>query len=344
MKRIVFILNVPAFYKINLLKRLSEYYDITAIILGATQQVVSSDAFSDCGFKTIILSRDDMDVKWKGMIRTFKLSNLLRKLRYDYLVYSGWDNIDLVANCFLSKRAKNCVISESSIFESETTGLKAFIKKVILRRFHAVLASGRPHEDLLKSLGYNGRIYITGSVGINTPLPCPQREKAGDIIKYIYIGRLIELKNIRFLIEVFNELGKPLTIVGDGPLKAELQEIAGPNIDFAGFASRKAIGQLLSQHECLVLPSLKETWGLVVEEALQCGIPVIASDRVGSSVDMICAYDSGLVFNPDSKPALIEAVGMMEEKYDYYRNNAMNIDFPQREKNYIEAFKSVFDK
>lgn len=343
MKKIVFIFNVPAFYKINLLKKLADSYDISAIILGRTNQVVSEKEFADLGFRTIFLSDDDMDVKWKGILRAVKLFRTLRSLKPDKIVYTGWDNIDLVVNSFLSKKDKNCVISESSIFESNTKGWKANFKRIILKRFSVALPSGKPHEELLKTLGFKGKMIVTGSVGVNNPIPRFERVKNSPL-KYLYIGRLIEIKNVKVMVDLFNSLGRPLTIVGDGPLKDKLKEMAKSNINFVGFASREEIKQLLKEHDCLVLPSLREPWGLVVEEALRSGIPVLASDKVGSSVDLIKENQSGVLFNPSDKEDFGNAVKQLEQRYDTLKENASHIDFNERDMEYTKAFKKAFDQ
>lgn len=342
MKNIVFILNVPAFYKINLLRELTDSYNITAIILGRTNQVVSEKELSQLGFKTIVLSQDDMDVKWKGVFRARKLWKTLCKLNPDKIIFTGWDNIDLVINAFLSKKRRNCVISESSIFESDTHGLKARLKKIILKRFATALPSGKPHEELLLKLGFQGKMIITGSVGINNPIDHIDRQK-NHPPKYLYIGRLIDIKNVRMMVEVFNFINRPLTIVGDGPLREELEKSSHPNVKFYGFASRDEVKRLLGEHDCLVLPSKREPWGLVVEEALMSGMPVLASNKVGSSVDLIKEYDSGVLFDPYDKEDFIKGVEQIENNYSQLKSNALNIDFAEREQNYINAFKQAFE-
>jgi glycosyltransferase involved in cell wall biosynthesis len=118
--------------------------------------------------------------------------------------------------------------------------------------------------------------------------------------KFLYIGRLSEVKNLVFLIKVFNKLPEySLNIIGEGPDKIKLESMSEPNINFVGSVENKKLSQHFSQNNFLILPSLSETWGLVVEESLYNGMPVIVSKNCGS-VDLVKNEFNGYVFNPNN--------------------------------------------
>lgn len=340
MKQITFILNVPSFYKINFLNRLSEKFNITAIFLGTTDQVISDINLVNYKFKSIILSYDDMDKKLKGIGRIPHLLKAIRSTKSDYIVYGSWDSIDIIFTSFFTPKIKNCIITESSIFESYYSGLKGYIKRLIVSRYSKAFPSGKPHMALLEKLRFKGDIYMTGSVGVNNKFILNKTPYKSNIhfLRYLYIGRLINNKNVDLLVDVFNVTGKSLTIVGTGPLEEALRTKAKSNITFYGIASREEIQDILYAHNCLILPSKREAWGLVVEEALQCGLPVIASENVGSSQDLISEYDSGVIFKNNDKNSLMRALDIVEKDYHYFRSNALKIDFSKREQEYIESF------
>lgn len=87
-----------------------------------------------------------------------------------------------------------------------------------------------------------------------------------------------------------------LLIVGDGELRLQLTEqanelthlVGSPVVTFAGFLNQSEIAQAYVAADCLVLPSdERETWGLVVNEALACGLPAVVSDRCGCAEDLV---------------------------------------------------------
>jgi glycosyltransferase involved in cell wall biosynthesis len=95
---------------------------------------------------------------------------------------------------------------------------------------------------------------------------------------------------------------RPLIICGDGPERAKLEAIvANRSIDgvhFQGFLQAEQLAKVLSSTLALVLPSVQETWGLVVNEALAMGIPVLCSDNVGARDMLARAGVNGYIFAP----------------------------------------------
>ena len=89
-------------------------------------------------------------------------------------------------------------------------------------------------------------------------------------------------------------------MVGDGPLRAGTEELVRKDklpIRFAGFLNQSAMTAAYVAADALVLPSDGgETWGLVVNEAMACGLPCFVSDRVGCGPDMIGTGETGAIF------------------------------------------------
>jgi len=107
--------------------------------------------------------------------------------------------------------------------------------------------------------------------------------------RYLYVGQLIERKNVKSLIQAFSRMRKEsdtLTIVGDGEELIHLKSLAEYNgisqfVKFLGHRNSDDIAQIYSQHHTLILPSVNEVWGLVVNEALASGMHVVVSEKCG---------------------------------------------------------------
>ncbi|MFH0965716.1 MAG: glycosyltransferase family 4 protein [Planctomycetota bacterium] len=100
-----------------------------------------------------------------------------------------------------------------------------------------------------------------------------------------------------------------LLFLGDGPQRAELETTAASILPgrsaFVGFQNQSMIGKYYAASDCLVLPSLAgETWGLVVNDAMNFGLPAIVSDRVGCAPDVVREGHSGYTFPAGSAAAL----------------------------------------
>jgi peptidoglycan/LPS O-acetylase OafA/YrhL/glycosyltransferase involved in cell wall biosynthesis len=110
---------------------------------------------------------------------------------------------------------------------------------------------------------------------IDTPRSKPVAVAQNDTI--LHLGRLDEEKGVRLLAQVAAELGLPITFVGDGPLRAEIEAI--PGVTVTGWLPAAEVQQHLTDVRCLIFPSLwYETFGLTVAEAASRGIPAIVSD------------------------------------------------------------------
>ena len=130
----------------------------------------------------------------------------------------------------------------------------------------------------------------------------------------LFVGRLVEVKNLNFLLEVFAEYvsengNAVLVLVGDGTKNAELLELAEQlniknNVIFAGRYENESLYAWYPVADYLILPSTSETFGAVVNESLIVGVPVICSNLAGAS----CLINdmNGRTFNPYDKRELLE--------------------------------------
>ena len=128
----------------------------------------------------------------------------------------------------------------------------------------------------------------------------------------LFLGYFRPEKDIRALIEAFKDACTSddlLTIAGDGPLRSELEDsVAGcPNITLHDYVTGEQKGSLLESVDALVLPSTYEPWGLVVNESLFFGTPVIACEDIGAA-ELIEDGANGLLFKWDSDGAGLRVI------------------------------------
>ncbi|MEY3498686.1 MAG: hypothetical protein RL308_355, partial [Bacteroidota bacterium] len=105
--------------------------------------------------------------------------------------------------------------------------------------------------------------------------------------KFLFIGRLIEQKGVRILVEAYKKyrenVSNPweLCIAGKGALENLFHNQEG--IFLKSFVQPNQLSDLFSESSCFVLPSLHENWGLVIHEAALAGLPIISSNNCGAS-------------------------------------------------------------
>lgn len=341
---LVYLTNTPSFYKINLCNEVClNGKKLLLVLYGygteAVNKSIENEENLSFDYKFINTGNSNQRNKLKTFIR---LLRLLSSIKYKKLLYAGWIAPEYNIFSFLSKKSRNVVVCESSIYDVSFKGLSGLIKKAIISRMGAALPSGKPHDELFKSINFKGKRNITGSVGIFNKFE-RKTKSIHHPLRYLYVGRLIEVKNVSQLIDAFNINGKPLTIVGSGKLENELRRKAKSNISFAGFIDNEILGNIYQNHDVFILPSYYEPWGLVVEEALYWGLPVIVSDRVGSSIDMVKDLGTGIIFKSKNIDSLHNAIEEIETHFDKYYQNVMKIDWNKRDCQQIKAYTSLVD-
>ena len=275
------------------------------------------------------------------IIRLWQLSRIIMSLSYKELIIGGWDSLPMWLSALLSPKSKNSIVVESSYLESTTSGLKGMVKKIFVSKMSKVYASGIAQRKITDSLGFKGQTIITKGVGVFNYVPQPPYVQRESVVNFLYVGRLTACKNLDFLVDTFNGLPqKKLYIVGFGPQEEGLKRKAKDNIYFLGAINNKDLPALYQKMDVFVLPSKSEPWGLVVEEALNNGLPVLVSDRVGCAEEIVRDNENGVVFKWNNKNDLIEKINKISDLnlYNAMRNNISRLDFRKIEQDQVNCY------
>jgi glycosyltransferase involved in cell wall biosynthesis len=136
----------------------------------------------------------------------------------------------------------------------------------------------------------------------------PHQHKKQDY--YLVVNRLVPYKKTDIVIEAFNQLDKPLKIVGIGSEETRLKKIAGDNIDFLGNVDDVKLRQLYAKAKAIICPQ-DEDFGLTPLEAAAAGTPALAY-KSGGYLETIIDNDTGLFFEDQTKDAIISVINRFE--------------------------------
>lgn len=146
----------------------------------------------------------------------------------------------------------------------------------------------------------------------------------------LFVGRLVPEKGVFELLRAYAALGETLqrhfglVFVGDGPCRPELENRAGSihqgTIKFPGFVQRDQLPAYYALGEMFVLPTYTDTWGLVVNEAMACGLPVIVSRVAGCVSDLVLENWNGLLVEPRDVTSLKIAIERLARRGDLCAN------------------------
>jgi len=160
---------------------------------------------------------------------------------------------------------------------------------------------------------------------------------------FLFSGKLIPRKRPLLLAEAVRMIPERsrlrLIVLGDGPLRdalrGALSSCLGERLVMPGFVNQSRLGVYYRAADAFVLPSEYETWGLVVNEAMQFGLPVVVSDRVGCAEDLVVPGRTGFVFPSGEASHLARAIFALAADPD--RAREMGADAREHVKGYSVA-------
>ena len=216
------------------------------------------------------------------------------------------------------------LMTESTAADHRRSAWKERLKGWLIRGlFRWAVAGGAAHVRYLRQLGFAAdRIARFYDVVDNerygeqaTELRRSSTPAAAGLPEtpyFLYVGRLAPEKNVEALVGAWLRYRAEggawgLVLVGDGPSAAGLRATVkasgyADEVQFAGLRPSRELPPFYAFAGAFVLPSMREPWGLVVNEAMASGLPVVVSDRCGCAEDLVRHGRNGLVFDPSGKP------------------------------------------
>lgn len=267
----------------------------------------------------------------------------------DRIIVIDWDSLTTLLSIIYAKITKTEIILWAGSTKYEKTYLRTislYYVKLLLHCFDGFISYGTASEEYLRMLGVTKKVehfyntididYFVSKGRLSSTERRIEKEKIGmkhDSRVIIFSGRLVKIKCVDLLIKAFILLNKEFTkvellIVGDGPEKRRLMKIAEENkcIHFLGHQDIEQLPKLYGISDILVLPSISESWGLVVNEAMACGCAIIVSHVCGCSRDLI--KDNGIVIeggNLDSLNNGLRQILFSERRLEWMKERSIEI-------------------
>ena len=337
--KILFIHNTLMWYRMEFFKLVNERYDLELVF--SHMQVIKDiyDGSADSNIRSL----EDVNVEILDNRHGFA-SGLISKLfgDYDVVIGGSWDSVqELVESLFILiiaklRRKKFIIWREDWDWPRYSTikqkVLDVFIR-VLTKSADAILVPGSLHREYFEKFTDKDRIYIMPNVSnISSDI---KRIDKKDNRQILYVGRLIKRKGVIYLIKAFELLKEKigdasLIIIGDGQEEVNLKEYVRKNnigdVTFTGKVDNDELKNYYINCNLVVVPSVNyqmgDPWVFVLNEAMYYNNPMIVTDAVGASKDMI--RDNGFIVEEKNVNQLYEAMLRIIGDYDLQRSMSEN--------------------
>jgi glycosyltransferase involved in cell wall biosynthesis len=320
-------------YHVARLEAANKYLEVIPIeVAGRTSEYLWDSVESNNLKRRITLFPDKATNQISSKKLLSKLDECLEFNKPDVVAINGWHarSALIALKWCLTNKVPSVVMSDSAARDQKRFWHKEFIKNNIVKKFSAGLVGGKRHAKYLEKLGIKKEnIFIGYDVVDNKYFEAQTdnirfqkelyRKKNNLPQNYILVvSRFIEKKNLPFIIKAYNNYCKKMSndswhlcIVGDGQLKNELLKLSqelGLNklVHYVGFKQYNELPVYFALAKVLIHASTSEQWGLVINEAMASGLPVIVSENCGCVPELVHSGVNGFIIDPTNEQELID--------------------------------------
>ena len=277
---------------------------------------------------TLFPDRDGDQIPGRSVKRAVR--EALDRQQPDVVALPGWvvpEALGGLAWC-RKQNAASILMSESSRHDFTRHPWKEFFKKQVVKQFDAALVGGSLHAEYAHQLGMCSERILQGYDVVDNDYFRIESDRVREHAQqrrveyqlptsyFLASGRFIAKKNFLGLLDAYAAYrarapGTPwqLVLSGDGPMRdsidARIQSLGiREAVHLPGFVQYEELPVYYGLADAFIMPSTTEQWGLVVNEAMASGLPVIVSDRCGCSMDLVAQGKNGYTYSPHDTDAL----------------------------------------
>jgi len=323
-RRVVIITELIAPYRIPVFNALARREGIDLHVIFLSENDSSQRQWpvyrDEIRFSYEVLSSWRRRLGGKSFMLNWGMERALRRARPDFIVCGGYNYVAFWQSMSWARRngvAFSLWCESTSRDSRKAYPLVEFCKKQFLRRCDAFVVPGKSSFDYLRDCGVPQELVFTAPNAVDTKLFANRAEVIRQDPEtyrealrlpqrfFLYAGRLVREKGIFDLLHAYGALQPELrknvglVFVGDGPERfALLQQAAAidsASIHIGGFVQREELAAYYALADVFVFPTHTDAWGLVVNEAMACSLPVIASEAAGCVADLVDDGQNGRV-------------------------------------------------
>lgn len=323
--KVLAITNVPVPYRVEFFNELAKYVELTVIYEQSIEQQKHRDKkwFTEkpLNFKSISIAKANNRISYNVLFKE------LRRAKDDIIFMMGYSNPSARAAIFWLRLHKVPYIltCDGAFIKDENLG-KREIKKFLIRKANLYFSTGNPSDEFFVFYGAEkNRIRRISFSSLHkddiftSPVTNEEKDRVKDTIGIreekviLSVGQFIHRKGYDVLLKALRYVDSKIGvyIVGGTPPSEYTQiinEYKLNNVHFVGFKTKEELKKYYLAADLFVLPTREDIWGLVINEAMACGLPIITTNKCIAGLVLVNEGKNGHIVNVEDPKALAEAI------------------------------------
>jgi glycosyltransferase involved in cell wall biosynthesis len=350
MKKIFFFADILYPYRIAWINELNKLMPVDCVYINVTEEARTEEWLNS--IKMDFPAKNYHDLGYKNLVKNYD--------NYDIYLIDGYSNLKKLWYTFrLLRKNKKVFITIDGIVQKERQNiLKKWIKKKIFNSGAYFLCGSHIAGDILKENGTKEDhiFYHTFTSFYEKDVEKCKEEykkalssKQKDTVNVIAVGRFIPLKNYDVLLRAWKDVqgNANLTIIGGGPERENyekiIKELDLKNVTLIDYLSKEELLKEYAKSDIFVHPTSTDVWGLVINESMACGLPVITTDNCIAGIELIKDYENGFVVPVGDEKSLTDKINILVSDSDLRQKMAQNNLEKIKDFTYENMAKTHFD-
>lgn len=323
--KVLFMANIPSPYRVEFFNELGKYTDLTVTFEGkrATDRDVKWKSSNFTSFKAVFLNgirtRSDQFL-------CFDIIKILKQ-GFDRIIVGGYSSpTAMVAIEYMRLKGIKFFIEADGGLISQESNFKYLVKKHLISSANGWLSSGKVTSDYFIHYGADNKdihVYpfsslkaediLSGCLSLDEKRRKRKKSGINENKIVISVGQFIHRKGFDILLKAWKKCPKEygLYIIGAEPKEEylDLQRKLGlDNVHFVGFKNKKDLKEYYQSADLFVLPTREDIWGLVINEAMGNGLPIITTNRCVAGIELVEDEKNGFIVPVEDEEALSDKV------------------------------------
>lgn len=315
MPKICIVTNIPVPYRIpifNIIGKILE--DNFLVIYAARKEPNRLWELDDLKFNHIFLE-ENISEKKDGFNYIHNNKDIIKHLLNfspDYVITTGFNPTHLYAWLYSKIFFKKHVYwSDGTMFTERHLGLiHKFVRNIVFKTTYSFIGPGNDNKKLYLSYGADENRIFKSHLCIDNQLFLNEKNFGDREFDLMYSGQFTDRKIPHFFVDIVEEVSKrvehlTLLLIGDGPLKneilARLNALKNVTYTYPGFVPQQELRGYYSSAKLFLFTTKLDAWGVVANESLASGTPVLVTPFAGVANDLVKHEYNGLVLDVDKQ-------------------------------------------